>query len=403
MGYEPYFYEIDQIDITANEDGTDIPHDYLTLTANVTKPGYIYIYLSNENDKLVDTFFDDFKITHTKSPIISADDYYPFGLAIQQHSYQREGATDQKYKFQGQEHQDDLGLGWVQFKYRMHDPAIGRFMVVDPLADGYVHNSPYAFSENKVTGHIELEGLESLGVGTAAFILQTNAVANVNSGGNPGVGDFIRAAAQVAFFSTRIGGGLAKFSQGAQLKVSNTGDFAQNAGSNIQEAIDSGTDPNAVQQNFEQVDSEANALLFEGGADIVSGAVEIQSQLIMGAMTAGSSSATTAGVVDDVVTNTSDDVVNITKAYARPNNATTAAQRASVQGKPCVDCGAQGTKMVADHKIPLVQEYYQTGKVDKIKMRGLDSVQPQCTTCSNKQGGRLSNFSKQQKKKHGFD
>ena len=159
--YVPYFYDIDQIDIAANEDGSNIPHDYLTLTANVTKPGYIYIYLSNENDKLVDTFFDDFKITHTKSPIISADDYYPFGLAIQQNSYQREGATDQKYKFQGQEHQDDLDLGWVQFKYRMHDPAIGRFMVVDPLAEDYLYNSPYAFSENKVIAHVELEGLEA--------------------------------------------------------------------------------------------------------------------------------------------------------------------------------------------------------------------------------------------------
>ncbi|MCG8321604.1 MAG: hypothetical protein MI921_19025 [Cytophagales bacterium] len=77
---------------------------------------------------------DDFKITHTKSPIISADDYYPFGLQIAQHSYQREGAPDQKYKFHGQEHQDDLDLGCVQFKFRTHDPAIGRFMVVDPLA-----------------------------------------------------------------------------------------------------------------------------------------------------------------------------------------------------------------------------------------------------------------------------
>ena len=243
---------------------------------------------------LVETFFDDFKITHTKSPIISADDYYPFGLQIAQHSYQRESATPQKYKFQGQEHQDDLGLGWVQFKWRMHDPAIGRFMVVDPLAEDYVHNSPYAFSEKKVTAHIELEGLEAFSVATSTFMLQTHTVANANSGGNPGVGDFIRAAAQVAFFSTRIGGGLAKFSQGAQLKVANTGDFAQNAGSNIQKAIDSGTDPNAIQQNFEQVDTEANALMLEGGADIALGAAELQFQLATGAMSAGSSSATAA-------------------------------------------------------------------------------------------------------------
>jgi hypothetical protein len=49
-----------------------------------------------------------------------------------------------------------------EFKYRFDDPQIGRFWSVDPLANKYVYNSPYAFSENKVTGHIELEGLEAV-------------------------------------------------------------------------------------------------------------------------------------------------------------------------------------------------------------------------------------------------
>lgn len=77
-------------------------------------------------------------------------------------SYQRENSLENKIKFQGQEHVDDLNLGWVSFKWRNHDPAIGRFFNVDPLAEKYVYNSPYAFSENKVTSHIELEGLEAV-------------------------------------------------------------------------------------------------------------------------------------------------------------------------------------------------------------------------------------------------
>jgi len=35
---------------------------------------------------------------------------------------------------------------------------------VDPLAEKYVHNAPYAFSENKVTSHVELEGLEAVSI-----------------------------------------------------------------------------------------------------------------------------------------------------------------------------------------------------------------------------------------------
>ena len=44
----------------------------------------------------------------------------------------------------------------------MHDPRIGRFFAVDPLAPDYPWNSPYAFSENQVIDAIELEGLERL-------------------------------------------------------------------------------------------------------------------------------------------------------------------------------------------------------------------------------------------------
>ena len=42
----------------------------------------------------------------------------------------------------------------------MHDPRVGRFFAVDPLASKYPHNSVYAFSENRVIDGVELEGLE---------------------------------------------------------------------------------------------------------------------------------------------------------------------------------------------------------------------------------------------------
>jgi RHS repeat-associated protein len=68
-----------------------------------------------------------------------------------------------RYGFQGQESDDEIkGEGnSVNYKYRMHDPRIGRFFAVDPLADKYPHNGPYNFSENRVIDAVELEGLES--------------------------------------------------------------------------------------------------------------------------------------------------------------------------------------------------------------------------------------------------
>jgi RHS repeat-associated protein len=69
---------------------------------------------------------------------------------------------DYRFGFQGQEFDNEInGEGnSVFFKYRVHDPRIGRFLSVDPLYRDYPWNSPYAFSENKVIRFIELEGLE---------------------------------------------------------------------------------------------------------------------------------------------------------------------------------------------------------------------------------------------------
>ena len=108
-------------------------------------------------------FFDNIQVVHTRGAILEENHYYPFGMVMAGVSSKAAGTLKNKEKtFQGQRFDDDLDLNWVQFKWRNHDPQIGRFVEIDPLAEKYVYNSTYAFSENKVTRHVELEGLEAV-------------------------------------------------------------------------------------------------------------------------------------------------------------------------------------------------------------------------------------------------
>ena len=73
------------------------------------------------------------------------------------------GSRSLKMGFQGQLQDDEVkGEGnSVNYTYRMHDPRLGRFFAVDPLAKDVPWNSPYAFSENRLLDCVELEGKEA--------------------------------------------------------------------------------------------------------------------------------------------------------------------------------------------------------------------------------------------------
>lgn len=97
------------------------------------------------------------------SDVVSQSDYYPFGMMLPG----RNSSEDSyRYGFQGQEMDDEIkGEGnSANYKYRMHDPRVGRFFCVDPLAHDYPWYTPYSFSGNKVVAFIELEGKEELSV-----------------------------------------------------------------------------------------------------------------------------------------------------------------------------------------------------------------------------------------------
>jgi RHS repeat-associated protein len=86
----------------------------------------------------------------------------PFGVTLDGRNMTLAGAEDYRYGFQGQEIDNEVKgkNNSVNYKYRMHDPRVGRFFARDPLAKNYPFISPYSFSGNKVTAWVELEGLE---------------------------------------------------------------------------------------------------------------------------------------------------------------------------------------------------------------------------------------------------
>ena len=95
-----------------------------------------------------------------EADIVSANDYYPFGMTIESRSFN----GNYRFGFQGQESEKELfGGNGSFFKYRISDNRLGRFFSIDPLASKYPWNSTYAFSENKLIAFRELEGLEAHG------------------------------------------------------------------------------------------------------------------------------------------------------------------------------------------------------------------------------------------------
>ncbi len=122
----------------------------------------MYIYLSNENPTPVEVFpetssgqaFDDFKVTHTNTPIVQKDDYYPFGLTF--NSYSAPGGVGQKFKFNGKEREELTG--WDDFGARMYMSDLGRWGVVDPMTSIYWDYSPYNFGINNPINVIDPNG-----------------------------------------------------------------------------------------------------------------------------------------------------------------------------------------------------------------------------------------------------
>lgn len=124
------------------------------------------------NERLAYSDLDGDGTIDPSTEIKSEKSYYPFGLLHKGYNNTVIGTENNYKQYQGQEYTEDLGLNTHEWKYRMSDPAIGRFWQIDPLAEDYVYNSTYAFQENKMGMGVELEGLELAGWDIAMYVAE---------------------------------------------------------------------------------------------------------------------------------------------------------------------------------------------------------------------------------------
>jgi len=88
--------------------------------------------------------------------VISATDYFPFGMAIDSRSYT---SALYRYGFNGKE--NDKETGEQDYGMRIYDPRIAKFLSIDPLTRKYPELTPYQFASNTPIVAIDIDGLEA--------------------------------------------------------------------------------------------------------------------------------------------------------------------------------------------------------------------------------------------------
>ena len=90
--------------------------------------------------------------------IVEQNDYYAFGLKHNGPAFDPTG-VNYKYQYNGKEMQDELGM--YDYGARFYMPDLGRWGVVDPLAETYTRHSPYHYGMNNPIRFIDPDGRSS--------------------------------------------------------------------------------------------------------------------------------------------------------------------------------------------------------------------------------------------------
>ncbi|WP_276529206.1 RHS repeat domain-containing protein, partial [Tenacibaculum maritimum] len=141
------------------------PEGYVSpKNASDISQGFKYVYQYKDhlgNVRLSYTDQDKDGVITPSTEIIEESNYYPFGLKHKGYNNVVNG-REHTYKYHGKEHEEELGYNMYDFDMRHYDPAIARWVVVDPLAEDMRRHSPYNFAFNNPIFFIDPDGMSPI-------------------------------------------------------------------------------------------------------------------------------------------------------------------------------------------------------------------------------------------------
>ena len=120
----------------------------------LTEVGYVSLTDGQYHYYLKDHQGNNRVVVDEEGTVEEVNDYYAFGGLMSTSSRQ----SVQPYKYNGKELDRKGGLDWYDYGARYYDAALGRWHVVDPMAEEYYSLSPYVYCNNNPICNRDEEG-----------------------------------------------------------------------------------------------------------------------------------------------------------------------------------------------------------------------------------------------------